>query len=437
MKVIIRLLACLVLISALALTARPASAIAPSTNDTWQDEFSSTTLSPHWAWDYETPDHWSLTANPGYMRITTKADQGGFNNILQTYASIGNYMIETQVLFEPTENYQIAGLMVFLNGDNYLQFGRAFCADTQPGCVGNGIYFDHVAGGVFDGSNFAVATPSSPGNAYLRIVHRNGVYTGYFSADGITWLKVGEHPATFQGGPIFVGLHASNQIGISSEINADFNYFKMTTLNGFHEEFYNEPLNPRWQWWNEVPDHWSLSENSGFMTMTTQAGVGGLPNYLYTTMPSNLSEVMTRMYFEPTENFQFAGIMLYKDSQNSLQFGRAFCGYSPPGCTNGTGIYFDYVRNGKMVGSNFATAIPYTGDADFLRLVKIGTYYYGFYSTNGGIWTLIGKHRVTFTPLYLGLRASAQAPIASGEVDALFDFIGVIYGPRIISISPR
>jgi hypothetical protein len=265
------------------------------------------------------------------------------------------------------------------------------------------------------------------------------VYSGYFSADGTTWTLIGQHTANFASlkGPLYVGIQSSNQAAIPTEINADFNYVRLTTLNSWHDDFYNEPLNPRWSWYNEVPDHWSLSDNPGFMTMTTQAGIGGIPNYLYTAMPSNLSQIDTRLIFTPTENFQIASIMLFRNEANSLQLGRAYCGFGPPNCTNGTGIYFDYVRNGRAVGSNFALAVPEGEFADYLRIMKVGNRYYGYYSADGVNWTLVGSHKVMFTPTYIGIRASAQAPIATGEEDALFDFVSVLMGPKVISISPR
>ena len=58
--------------------------------------------------------------------------------------------------------------------------GRAFCDLGPPLCVGNGIYFDHRAGGGAVGENYATVTTET-GEAYLRIVHETGTYTAYYS----------------------------------------------------------------------------------------------------------------------------------------------------------------------------------------------------------------------------------------------------------------
>ena len=54
-----------------------------------------------------------------------------------------DFAIETHMLFEPTTNYQFAGLVIWQDEFNFLQFGRAFC-DNEGTCVGNGIYFDYA-----------------------------------------------------------------------------------------------------------------------------------------------------------------------------------------------------------------------------------------------------------------------------------------------------
>ena len=91
----------------------------------------------------EDPSHWSLTERPGFMRIT--AQDGGQNLLLQG-ALTGDYAVETHLLFEPTHNIQRVGLLLTQDGANHLWLMRAFCG-YPGGCVGNGIYFDHIEAG--------------------------------------------------------------------------------------------------------------------------------------------------------------------------------------------------------------------------------------------------------------------------------------------------
>jgi hypothetical protein len=185
------------------------------------DPFASSTLGEAWYWMDEDPTHWSLTARPGFMRIIT---QEPAHNWLLRRAPDRDFEIRTHLYFKPAENYQFAGLTVFLDGENHLSFGRAFCDTSHLDCVGNGIYYDHVEGGQMVGSNYATAT-SVQNEVYLRIVRQEASYTGYFSTNGMEWIEVGTHGIGFK--PAGIGLYARNQSAVS-EIPADFDYFALS-----------------------------------------------------------------------------------------------------------------------------------------------------------------------------------------------------------------
>lgn len=182
------------------------------------DQFKNATLAEAWSWVDEDPTHWSLTDRPGYLRIMTQEEA---HNWLVRRVPYRDLVIRTHLYFTPTQNFQFAGLTVFLDADNRLSFGRAYCDTPAPDCVENGIYFDHVEGGQLIGSNFATAT-SVPDEVYLRLVRQQSSYTGYFSPNGTEWIEVGTHGIGFE--PTGMGLFAQNQ-GALSEIPADFDYF--------------------------------------------------------------------------------------------------------------------------------------------------------------------------------------------------------------------
>ncbi|HSJ55497.1 MAG TPA: BMP family ABC transporter substrate-binding protein, partial [Anaerolineae bacterium] len=187
----------------------------------WADQFADSTLDPDWSWIAEDPTHWSLTANPGFMRLVTQAPN---NNRLVRAVPGGDFEIRTRVLFTPQENYQIAGLYVYGDEDNYLRLGRAYCDAAPPVCVGNGIYFDAVEGGVGVGGNCAMTTVIQ-GEAYLRLVREGANFTGYVSTDGTGWAPLCSHTVGFE--PIQVGLAAGNQGTAAAEIPADFDFFAL------------------------------------------------------------------------------------------------------------------------------------------------------------------------------------------------------------------
>jgi hypothetical protein len=51
--------------------------------------------------------------------------------------------------------------------------------------------------------------------------------------------------------------------------------------------------------------------------------------------------------FSPSQNFEFAGLVILFDERSVLQAGRAYCGL---GNCPGSGFYFDNLQNGSTVG---------------------------------------------------------------------------------------
>jgi beta-xylosidase len=183
------------------------------------DPFSQASLDPAWDWIGAEPTQWSLTAVPGFLQITTQDDQA---NLLVREAPEVDFEIRTYLEFTPTENFQFGGLYLYGDADNFMAFGRAYCDPGIPVCTGNGIYFDHIEGGVMVGSNYATAT-TLLNAAYLRVVRQGADYTGYVSENGTEWTEIGTHTAGFV--PLEVGLIASNATQPVTDIPANFDFF--------------------------------------------------------------------------------------------------------------------------------------------------------------------------------------------------------------------
>ena len=129
-----------------------------------------------------------------------------------------------RMLFQPTANYQLAGIVLYGDADNYLVLGRAFCDASPPNCVGNGIYFDNNEGGQDVGSNYASST-TSLGEAYLRVVRLGTTHYGYYSEDGQNWSFIGSHvraTTNLSGVGLAVGQDQSGE-----HIPADFDFFEL------------------------------------------------------------------------------------------------------------------------------------------------------------------------------------------------------------------
>lgn len=194
----------------------------------FRDDFDGV-LATGWSWIREDPTHWNQTDAPGALRIVLQPGGIGSiasspaNNLLLRQAPDGDFEIATLVHFSPTSNFQFAGLLIYQDDANGLQFGRAFCFAPE-GCAGNGIYFDRTQHGEL-GENYATAT-ANQSEAYLRLRREGTTYTGIYSEDGANWIVIGQHTADLTS--LRVGLIAAQ--AYEAETTADFDYFTIETL---------------------------------------------------------------------------------------------------------------------------------------------------------------------------------------------------------------
>jgi formylglycine-generating enzyme required for sulfatase activity len=196
----------------------PTAASVMPLSTTWIDNFDGPPLNNHWYWMNEDPTHWSLTDNPGFLRIITQQQN---NNYLVQNAPMGDYEIETHVFIEPTENFQQGGLGIYLDDETQITLIRAFC--SYGDCIGNGVYFDVIDGGVFTNAGRLATTLQD--EIWLKIVRQGNVYTGYASENGSDWTEVGAPAVGFT--PEKIGLRAGNNHQPVGEIPADFAYFAL------------------------------------------------------------------------------------------------------------------------------------------------------------------------------------------------------------------
>jgi beta-xylosidase len=385
----------------------------------WTDDFDQATLHPLWSWINEVPAQWSLTDNPGFLRIITSSGPLGEQNLLVQPAPSGDYQISTHLLFEPDQNFQFAGLVLYADQNNFLFFGRAYCDVAPPTCVGNGIYFDHIEDGAPSGSNFATGVAET-GEAYLRVTKSGHDYTGYYSANGSDWTLIGTHTLDSEPHPSRVGLTAANdQAGAG--LPADFDNFALDadlpSLGcAWTDGFDGLPLDSHWSWINEEPSQWSLTDRPGFLRIETDDGPVGAANLLVQAAPTGDYAIYADVEFTPDANYQIAGLVVYQDQDNILVLGRAFCDAGPPNCV-GNGIYFDGIEGSNFLG-NFATAVPEPDNAHLLVVREADTYS-GYYSADGSAWTLIGRHTLVVSPdlPYVGLTSAQDIGLGGNQAD--------------------
>jgi hypothetical protein len=193
----------------------------------WRDDFNGS-LQPVWTMVNENPGEWSLEASPGFLTIWTSPAKTGDQNLLLRQAPVGDFTIQTRLLFQPSENFEFAGLVMWQDPDNFLQFGRAMC-DLPENCVGNGMYFDNIQGGVWIAPNFHTFVDNL-GEAHLRLIRQGTSVKAYYSGNGFDWMLIGEHvlPASFKINA--VGLTSAQHYSGSPAIPADFDYFVLNQV---------------------------------------------------------------------------------------------------------------------------------------------------------------------------------------------------------------
>ncbi len=183
-----------------------------------------------WTWIRKDATHVSVTARPGYLRMVTQ--YGGLlnwgdnaKNLMLRKPPAGNFVISTRVEFTPSVDFQVAGILVYQDDDNFLQLGRAYCDPKYEDCYGNGIYYDHEEGGTFLGHHAISTTVTS--NAYLKIARQGQDYTAYYSGDGKSWTNVGTWTMSSAFKPLYVGLTVNDNYCWAPQIPADFDYFQI------------------------------------------------------------------------------------------------------------------------------------------------------------------------------------------------------------------
>lgn len=183
-------------------------------------------LAEGWEWESEDPSRWSLSNQPGTLQIIASATSFGTDgiptNLLLREAPDGDFEISTLVRYMPQANYQFAGLVVFQDKDNALQFGRAYC-DSPTNCVGDGLYFDNWKNSAIENEIFATKTWGS--QVYLRLRKTGNLYSAFYSADGYIWHLVGTHEHELSN--IRVGVTALQS---PNDIPADFDFFSLSEL---------------------------------------------------------------------------------------------------------------------------------------------------------------------------------------------------------------
>ncbi len=191
------------------------------------DEFDTTEKSTFWVWVREDDAHYTWTGSA--LEIVTQQGTlaGAANstrNLLLAEAPPEDFRITTRLTFSPSEVGQEAGLVIYLDDDNYVYISSSHDGDghsLKTVSESRGVTSTHSTDDAFGST------------AYLRIDKSGDQYSTYASGDGETWGEpihtyVNELAGDADRGwnlDLKMGLFAQNGSGAVPEVVAGFEYF--------------------------------------------------------------------------------------------------------------------------------------------------------------------------------------------------------------------
>jgi murein DD-endopeptidase MepM/ murein hydrolase activator NlpD len=189
----------------------------PSLYTKFVDNFSNLTLESGWSWiDPSGDSSYSLTANPGFLRLYTPT--GGHDLYMNMNAprvmrsTTGNFTINTRVIIQPQYNYQGAGLLIWFDSNNFIRLERTLVS---------GVDMWYKVQGHYSGIELPYSNPS----VYLRLQRSGNYVAASFSSDNSTWVNLPiiyfPAPNTLQAGLVLINQWQNNPI------SADFDYFEL------------------------------------------------------------------------------------------------------------------------------------------------------------------------------------------------------------------
>ena len=185
------------------------------------------------------------------------------------------------------------------------------------------------------------------------------------------------------------------------------------------DEFNSSTLDNRWTWVREDDSLWSLTDNPGYMQITSDGSLhqdaNNQRNILLTTAPAGDFRITTRVRVTPTEDFHGAVLYVYQDDDNYVGVTRIYNGN-----IGGASVA---IRT-EVDGERWGYYVPVTQDDILLRILKEGDVYSGWFSEdNGFTWDYIEQFRAEFTDLRVG--PSVRMGPTETPLTANFDWVKI------------
>lgn len=181
-----------------------------------------------WLWidpDGEfSPTKHELKDNRLTMTVPTTKDLYGGNRTAPRLVKAvkGDFQIETRVNFVPTHDYQGAGLLIYLDGDNYIRLERAF---GGIGGGGSGIRLDARRKDKYEPLATPIEIPTITTNVNLKITRRLNIFSAFWREDESMEWRLIEDIETEFGDTVLAGIIACNT---SEQYEVEFQQIKLS-----------------------------------------------------------------------------------------------------------------------------------------------------------------------------------------------------------------
>lgn len=155
---------------------------------------------------------------------------------------------------------------------------------------------------------------------------------------------------------------------------------------GSSDEFNATTLDDQWQWIRENSSNWSLRAMPGSMQIVSESGDivdGGATakNILLTGAPEGDWTIETKMEGKPSAQWSQGGLIVYESDQTYFRLTRLY----------GSGNQFQFTKQIDAVREHVEVPDTISSTVSYLRIVKSGNTYSGYYSPDGvdyiQVWT--------------------------------------------------
>jgi hypothetical protein len=229
-------------------------------------------------------------------------------------------------------------------------------------------------------------------------------------------------------------IHARDQ-----KSGTEKSYLVNFGLSSVDEEFQGAVPGGQWEWIRENPDHWSLSEFPGSLSITAQEGdiqdaSNNAENILVQSANTDwLIESRLEFSRKLVRNGEQGGIVACQDEDNYVKLIYSFAG---GGMFGGTQEYIELAieRGGSQFTSARIPASTLALEEEFpsivLRLQKRGSTYTAHYSVDGQHFELLGSTEADMRDIRAGLIA------CSGQVAVDPFFAAFLRGQQRVEPEP-